>query len=171
MDLKRDLTRPQETIALTYTTSSRQPLYLRLTTLGDFSGDVWRIDAAPSAGSGGLLEQLFSPRDPTEDMPRALARLVDEPRCRHRDGAQHERDLGRQHSQHQRAQSASMRSPRGSRPFPSARTTRRRQTTSRRATGAGAPTGRCSARRPSRTAARSMPSTRPTSPRSPTAAR
>ncbi len=72
MDLKRDLTRPQETIALTYTTTSRQPLYLRLTTLGDFSGDVWRIDAAPSAGSGGLLEQLFSPADPTEDMPQAL---------------------------------------------------------------------------------------------------
>lgn len=59
MDLKSDLERPRETVALTYRTSLNRPLYLRLTSLSDLSGDTWMLgDSIPNT-DGGILGSLF----------------------------------------------------------------------------------------------------------------
>ncbi len=46
MDLKRDLTRPQTTTALTYRTDSSGPLYLKLAVLDNLSDDTWLLAAS-----------------------------------------------------------------------------------------------------------------------------
>jgi transglutaminase-like putative cysteine protease len=48
IDLGDDLRRPDPVVALTYTTTSEEPQYLRMTTLGDFTDQAWE----PTLGSG-----------------------------------------------------------------------------------------------------------------------
>lgn len=46
VDLRQSLERGNEAVALTYTTTARRPLYLKLATLNNFDGTTWRLDDA-----------------------------------------------------------------------------------------------------------------------------
>ena len=71
MDLKSDLERPSETVALTYRTSLNRPVYLRLTSLSNLSGDTWMLDDSIPSTDGGFLGSLFSAASGS-DQPAAL---------------------------------------------------------------------------------------------------
>lgn len=71
MDLRRDLERGAETVALTYRTSLNRPVYLRLSSLGTISGSTWALDSPDSGTSAGLLSALLG-ADAEDDSPAAL---------------------------------------------------------------------------------------------------
>lgn len=59
VDLRHDLTRSGETVALAYRTGLNRPLYLELATLSDLDGTTWALDGAPTGGAAGALSLLF----------------------------------------------------------------------------------------------------------------
>lgn len=77
VDLKRDLTLPNTTRALTYTSSTSEPLYLRLATLGDLTANTWELDEPTRTNP---LSWLFSGDDSTEDDPALPGALSELPR-------------------------------------------------------------------------------------------
>ena len=70
MDLRHDLSRSGETVALTYRTGLNRPLYLGLATLSDLDGAVWALDDTQVGNAAGPLSFLF-PRGP-DIAPHAL---------------------------------------------------------------------------------------------------
>jgi transglutaminase-like putative cysteine protease len=62
-----DLRRGDPTLALSYTTSATEPVYLRLTTLDNFTGDTWGPIVGDSRGTN--LEAFVSPRGLSEATP------------------------------------------------------------------------------------------------------
>ena len=69
IDLGQDLRRPNSTLAFTYTTSSTESLYFRLTTLTSFSGDRWEpvsVDDLPE----NTVDEIGSPPGLDDDVPR-----------------------------------------------------------------------------------------------------
>lgn len=70
VDLRRDLTRSGETVALTYRTGLNRPLYLELATLSDLDGTTWELDSTQMDGAAGALSFLF-PND-ADAAPHAL---------------------------------------------------------------------------------------------------
>lgn len=77
MDLRRDLERGAETVALTYRTSLNRPVYLRLSSLGELSGSTWALDSPDSGTSGGLLSALLG-ADAEDGGPAALPGTSDD---------------------------------------------------------------------------------------------
>lgn len=77
MDLRRDLERGAETVALTYRTSLNRPVCLRLSSLGTLSGSTWTLDSPDAGTSGGLLSALLG-TDAEDGSPAALPGASDD---------------------------------------------------------------------------------------------
>lgn len=89
LDLKRDLSRPGESVALIYRSSiadtgktetgSRTfgPLYLRLSTLGSFDGATWLIRQGDT-GSGRTIDQEATELSPFADAERLNSAMIGE---------------------------------------------------------------------------------------------
>jgi len=80
IDLGADLRRPNPTEALRYTTDAQRGLYLKLTTLEDFTGDRWEPRDVARGGDGTLADlpapvglAETTPRDPVRSEVRVSA--------------------------------------------------------------------------------------------------
>lgn len=76
MDLKRDLTRPQTTTALTYRTDSSGPLYLKLAVLDNLSDGTWLLAASGADAASWNPGALFggTPASDPARWPRRAGR-------------------------------------------------------------------------------------------------
>lgn len=70
VDLKRDLTQPEDVQLLTYQTDAAQPEYLRTVTLDDFDGQDWRPSDRPIPSSQRVSRGLPEVPGLEDDVPR-----------------------------------------------------------------------------------------------------